>query len=56
MEAESYARVVEKISFSPKRFPTVPFRGMREREKERMGEAGRMALLRRAQLREGKTK
>lgn len=34
MEAESYARVVEKISFSPKRFPTVPFRGMREREGE----------------------
>lgn len=33
-EAESYARVVEKISFSPKRFPTVPFRGMRGRKRE----------------------
>lgn len=32
--------VVGKISFSPsKRFPSVPFRGMRER----MGEAGGMA-------------
>jgi len=32
--------VVGKISFSsPKRFPSVPFRGMRER----MGEAGEMA-------------